>query len=448
MKSRALCFIFILTLILSAFPFTALGAESYGICVSGTEITDENYADVFGNGTVSFDPEAETLTLNGAGITAQYLDDAYYGIFIEREKEVTINVTAESTVIGEENEGAILCGIYSKNNVKITGEMLKIVLKKSKMAYGVFSNGDVYFCNSTAYVDAANATDTGVGIFGETAAKFENVSARFFGTTQAAYTYGTFAIISGSYVFGNVDATETEPAYNYMITIPDTPDETPSDDDKPAPVNPDKDDLPDIDKEEEGIINTDTDKKDVSGSAFRPLMLRARAKGKTITLTWKKVSGADGYVIYGARCGKPLEKLKTVKSGKTLKHRFKNLKKGKYYKYVLVAYKNDKGVKRVITKSISVHCKTAGGKKGNPTGITVKSTKISIKKGKSKTLKPVLKYNKKVATHIAKFRYESSDSKTVKVNSNGKITAKKKGTAYVYVIAQNGIYKRIKITVK
>lgn len=49
---------------------------------------------------------------------------------------------------------------------------------------------------------------------------------------------------------------------------------------------------------------------------------------------------------------------------------------------------------------------------------------------------------------IAKFRYESTNAKVASVNKKGKIKAVGKGKCSIYVYAQNGIYKRIKITVK
>ncbi len=55
--------------------------------------------------------------------------------------------------------------------------------------------------------------------------------------------------------------------------------------------------------------------------------------------------------------------------------------------------------------------------------------------------------NQKVSVH-RKIRYECSDTKIAGVTSKGVIKAKKKGTCYVYVYAQNGVYKKIKVTVK
>jgi len=55
---------------------------------------------------------------------------------------------------------------------------------------------------------------------------------------------------------------------------------------------------------------------------------------------------------------------------------------------------------------------------------------------------------KKLKEHTAVLRYESSNTEVATVNSKGKITAKGKGSCYVYVYAQNGVYKRIKVTVE
>ena len=56
----------------------------------------------------------------------------------------------------------------------------------------------------------------------------------------------------------------------------------------------------------------------------------------------------------------------------------------------------------------------------------------------------------KVKRH-RKLIWESTDTSIVKVTGKGtkvKFKGLKKGTCYVYAYAQNGIYKRIKVTVK
>lgn len=442
MRKKALCFLFAFMLILTAFPVTALADDNYGIMVGGTLIDSTNAADVFGDGTVSFDPETETLTLNGASIGDTLIDGDYIGIYIERANPVTIKVTAESTVLSSEREGAAVAGVYSEGDMIITGETLNVVLRKSKLAFGFYSSeGSIDFVQSKAYIDATNATDEGCAIRAKVRVSIDDSSIRAYALTRIISAEEEIAYISGTFISGHND----EGGYEYLVTYPKKPDVTP-DPDKP-PVPP-EDELPPVEEEEEEIINTDTDIKDVKGSRFRPLMLKATAKGRTITLTWKKVSGADGYIIYGARCGQPLKRLKTLKNGSTVKRKYKNLKKGKYYRYIVVAYKNTEKGRAVITKSKSVHCKTKGGKKGNPTGIRLKTKVLTLKRGKTKTLKPVLLCNKPVATHIAKFRYESSDTDIVTVSKSGKIKAKNVGVAYVYVVAQNGLYKKVKVIVK
>ena len=205
-----------------------------------------------------------------------------------------------------------------------------------------------------------------------------------------------------------------------------------------------------VEKEEEKVISTNTDKGDVKGSKFYKLRLKATGKTKSIKLTWQKVKDADGYIIYGARCGKSMKKIKTIKDGKKVTYTQKKLKKGKYYKYMVVAYKNVDGKKYTIATSKSAHAVTKGGKYGNPTKVSVKSSKMTINVGKKKTIKAsyTLPKGKKASIHIAKFRYESTNTKVATVTKKGVVKAKKKGTTYIYVYAQNGVYKKVKVTVK
>ena len=52
-------------------------------------------------------------------------------------------------------------------------------------------------------------------------------------------------------------------------------------------------------------------------------------------------------------------------------------------------------------------------------------------------------------THMAKFRFESSDPKVATVTKKGKVKGIKKGkSCYIYIYAQNGVYKQVKVTVK
>ena len=127
----------------------------------------------------------------------------------------------------------------------------------------------------------------------------------------------------------------------------------------------------------------------------------------------------------------------------------KKLKKGTHYKFLLVAL--DKSG-NVLTVSTTVHAATAGGKITNPKKVTTKAkkNKVSVKAGKSFKLGAVaVKASKKLKmpTHRA-MKYETSNAKVAKVSKKGVIKGVKRGTCYVYAYAQNGVFAKIKVTVK
>ena len=83
-------------------------------------------------------------------------------------------------------------------------------------------------------------------------------------------------------------------------------------------------------------------------------------KKKSAKLTWKKVKGASGYIIYrSTKKNKGFKKIKTIKKGKTVKFVNKKLKKGKTYYYKIKAFKkvNGKKVKGKFTKVKKVKIK-------------------------------------------------------------------------------------------
>ena len=59
-----------------------------------------------------------------------------------------------------------------------------------------------------------------------------------------------------------------------------------------------------------------------------------------------------------------------------------------------------------------------------------------------------MKSGKNTSIHLGKFRYESTNKKIATVSKKGVIKGIKKGSCYVYVYTQNGLYKRIKVRVK
>ncbi len=193
---------------------------------------------------------------------------------------------------------------------------------------------------------------------------------------------------------------------------------------------------------------------DPKGSVFSALQVKAAKVSKNyVKLTWKKPSGAVNFVIYANKCGKGnsyVKQTKTKATSITVKKVSKSkIKKGTYYKFIVVAL--DKNGK-VVSTSKTVHAATSGGKVGNIKSITTnaKKDKVSIKVKKTFTLKTTTKPASK-KLKIKKHRgilYESSNKKIATVNSKGKIKGVKKGSCYVYAYAQNGMCKKIKVTVK
>lgn len=189
---------------------------------------------------------------------------------------------------------------------------------------------------------------------------------------------------------------------------------------------------------------------DYKGSNFG--LLRAQTtklKKNSVTVKWNKVKNADGYIVYGAKCGaKSKYKVLKVVSGKTTSYTHKKLKKGTYYKYNIIAFKYVNGVKVTLAASKKIHATTLGGKYGVAKAVKLNKSKVKIKKGKTFKIKASeIKKDKKIKRHRA-ICYESSNTKIATVNSKGKIKAKKKGKCTIYVYAQNGVYKTVKVTVK
>lgn len=196
-------------------------------------------------------------------------------------------------------------------------------------------------------------------------------------------------------------------------------------------------------------------------TSFRRLRARSVKQTKTsVTLQWNIIKDADGYFIYGNRCNTGTKsykyrKLATITGGDISTWTQKDLKKGTYYKYVVKAYRLVNGKKVVTDTSISVHVVTGGGKYGNAKAVSVTQignkknvSKITLKMGKTAQIKAKeVKKDKKIERH-RKLCYESSNTKVATVTPDGLIRATGKGTCTIWVYAQNGVYKALKITVK
>ena len=192
--------------------------------------------------------------------------------------------------------------------------------------------------------------------------------------------------------------------------------------------------------------------------SFRALKAASVKQTTTsVKLSWEKVSGAAKYTVYASEYGKTkkLKKLTTTSgTGLTVKKITSGkLKKGKYYRFVVIA---TDGEGKAIAKSRPVYAATKGGRYTNVSKVSIQSrTKAKtalrkLKTGKSYTIKArqTKASSRLTLKNCRGIKYETSNSKIAAVSSRGKITGKSKGVCYIYAYAQNGVYTRLKVSVR
>lgn len=183
------------------------------------------------------------------------------------------------------------------------------------------------------------------------------------------------------------------------------------------------------------------------------LLSTGKQKGKNgIKLTWNKWSGCSGYEVYWSYCdGKQnFQKLKTVKKNEKRVCVHKKLKRTRAYKYYIATYRIKDGRKNYLSKSSVIHVAMKQEKHTNVKKITLNKTKLVLKPKNTFQIKvTAIKENKKkkLLNHERIFRYYSGNKAVATVTKNGKIKAKNQGTCTIFVIANNGVAKTIKLTV-
>lgn len=181
-------------------------------------------------------------------------------------------------------------------------------------------------------------------------------------------------------------------------------------------------------------------------------LMKGKGTGTRIDLTWDKVKGATGYDVYWSYCNGKNNFNKLANVPKSQKYADKNLNNKREYKYFTVAYKMSGGKKVYLGRTNTVHVAMPQASKTNVLKVTVNKTKANLAKGKTfKITKKVKLENpkKKALNHLTKKeRFITSNAKVATVSSAGVIKAVRKGTCTVYVMSENGVCAKIKVTVK
>ena len=180
MKKRIFSILLTLALLLGTAVFTAIPASAvvhnYGIYVGGIQVNEDNAADVLEDGTVSYDPTTNTLTLNNATITECFTEeffgeDTYFGIYCEAN-EFNLQLVGENTIyLSEGKDNDNYYAVYSSGAMNVGGNgslsvtsfggiaaMGNLTVKDCSLDFsgtGVVSMGKVSFENVTIEAFAA-----------------------------------------------------------------------------------------------------------------------------------------------------------------------------------------------------------------------------------------------------------------------------------------------------
>ena len=156
----------------------------------------------------------------------------------------------------------------------------------------------------------------------------------------------------------------------------------------------------------------DFDKNGVCKNCKIQMLKSVSSAGKNMTVSWKKVSKANGYYVYRSTNGKKFTKVKTITSGNTVKFNdTKANKNGQKYVYKIVAYtKDNNGKKTVIVTT-----------KKTKTGYFLSTPKVtSVKNQKGAKAVVAWTTNKKASGYQIEYTVSGGKSQTMTVSAKNK----------------------------
>ena len=215
-----------------------------------------------------------------------------------------------------------------------------------------------------------------------------------------------------------------------------------------------------------GTVSGDYIPFDTTGKLLQVVV--TRRTDSSISISWNKITGADGYLVYGHKCfSHNVSFIKDITDINELTYTQDNLEKDSYYKYLIKAYKKKGKRKKIITKSVRVHATTTSDKYTVAEKVEIQSVKggelttasgnsiITLQKGKAATIvsKEILEEpNKTIEEHhrsgSKKVTWLSNDPAVAKVSKAGKVKAVGPGECMIYGTAQNGRFLPVKVIVK
>ena len=151
MKPRKLLSLLLaLTLALGVFPLTAHASETYDLTIAGVQVTDENKADVLGDGAFRYDSDTKTLTIDGIRYSKEMdyvLDSGIDGL--------TIDAKWDSQLHGDRY------GVLLRGDTTITGGKLTITTAQAPYSSALKTTANLTVLDAELIVDGKGGAMTG-----------------------------------------------------------------------------------------------------------------------------------------------------------------------------------------------------------------------------------------------------------------------------------------------
>lgn len=150
---------------LAILPATALAVDEYDLHVNGEQFTSEKLVIDCGEGTATYDPATQNLTLNNATITKATMSGGIYSML---SNDLTITLQGNNQITLENNLGAII-----KSNLKIEGPGTLTINVTGDTQDGITCQwGSVDIMNATLVINASG----GIGISAYGTVRLDNVN--------------------------------------------------------------------------------------------------------------------------------------------------------------------------------------------------------------------------------------------------------------------------------